>query len=184
MSRAFSVTARFVAACALLAGAGLVAATDARAQAPEEFPFAGTFTYVPEESDDVEAAIGRAVEHMNFLVKRIARPRLRNTNVPYGKVTITRTATELSIATDERAPVVSPAAGTPIKWTREDGEVFDVTTVLEGGRLVQSFTAEDGSRENAFTLSPDGDTLTMTVTIRSDRLREPLVYKLLYRRTQ
>jgi hypothetical protein len=88
----------------------------------------------------------------------------------------------VSVRYDERNPIVAPASGAAVKWTREDGEVFDVTMRSASGRLTQTFAAEDGSRENVYTVSADGRTLTMNVTLRSPRLSAPLTYKLVYNR--
>jgi hypothetical protein len=42
-----------------------------------------------------------------------------------------------------------------------------VTTHTDGARLEQVFDAEDGRRVNVYTLSPDGSTLTLEVTVTS-----------------
>jgi hypothetical protein len=163
-----------------LALAMVVTATvGAQAQAS---PFQGTFALDAAQSDNVDQAIGQATSRMNFALRQVARPRLRRTNQPYQRVAINLTGSQVSIATDSRAPIVTATNGTPIKWTREDREVFDVSTTLQGNRLRQVFAAEDGRRENVFTLSPDGNTLTMNVTVSSGRLPEPLTYKLVFRR--
>jgi hypothetical protein len=78
--------------------------------------------------------------------------------------------------------IVVPASGAAVKWTREDGETFDVSGKVAGSTLTQTFVAEDGKRVNVYTLSPDGKTLTMNVTVTSPRLPKPLNYKLVYRR--
>jgi hypothetical protein len=142
----------------------------------------GTFTLAQERSDDVEQAVNRAVSGMNAITRPIARGRLSRTNVPYRRVVISPTPTAVSITTDTRAPIVTPADGGAIKWTREDGEVFDVSTVWENGSLKQTFAAEDGRRVNAYTLSPDGQTLSLQVTVTSNRLRQPLTYQLVFQR--
>ena len=40
-------------------------------------------------------------------------------------------------------------------------------------RLEQGFDAEDGQRVNVYTLSPDGNTLTLDVTVTSPKLEQP-----------
>ncbi len=52
----------------------------------------------------------------------------------------------------------------------------------DNGRLEQRFQAEDGRRVNLYSVSADGNTLTMNVTITSPRLPSPLTYKLVYNR--
>jgi hypothetical protein len=152
------------------------------AASAQESSMRGTFTLDRAQSDDVNRAIETAVSKMSFVTRPIARGRLRRTNQPYQRVTINFTQSEITVTTDQRRPITSPANGQPVKWTREDGEVFDLSTEWQTGRLVQSFRAEDGSRTNTFSISADGRVLTMNVTIRSPRLASPLTYKLVYNR--
>lgn len=143
----------------------------------------GTFVFTAQGSDNVEDVIRNGTAKMNFIKRPIARSRLKKTNLPYQRIAIAHTPAQVSVQRDAAKPIVTPADGKSIRWTREDGEVFDVNTVWDGTRLKQTFVAPDGSRENLFWLSPDGSTLTMQVTIRSPQLPAPIVYKLDYRRT-
>jgi hypothetical protein len=172
---------RFPLKSIVLVGLALLAAPAAEAGA-QGMPLQGTFVYTAEGSDNLEQAIQQATSRMNFVTRPIARSRLKKTNSVYQKIAIGRTADEVSIAFDARAPVVSPASGSAVRWRREDGEMFDVTTTGGNGSLQQTFKAEDGERVNTFTLAPDGNTLTMNVTITSPRLPQPLTYRLRYRR--
>ncbi len=157
----------------------LLAAAPAQAQ---NAPIQGTFTLIAERSDNVDQAINRATSRMNMITRPVARGRLKKTNVPYRRIAITPTSASISIATDGGAPIVTPADGKSIKWTREDGEVLDVSTAWDGNSLKQTFAAEDGQRVNLYTLSPDGDTLTMRVTVTSGRLPAPVTYQLVFTR--
>jgi len=161
----------------LLAALALPAAAHA-----QESSMRGTFTLNRQQSDDVNRAIETAVARMSFVTRPIARGRLRRTNQPYNRAVINFTQAEVSTTYDQRHIITSPANGQPVKWTREDGEKFDLSTEWQNGRLVQTFRAEDGSRTNTFTISPDGRTLTMHVTIRSPRLASPLEYNLVFNR--
>ena len=153
--------------------------TASRAQAPS---LAGDYLYVAEGSDDVNRAIETAVARMNFVTRPIARGRLRRTNIPYRTLQIAHTPTTISVHADQAAPVVAPASGQQIRWRREDGETFDVSTEWDGPALVQTFRAEDGQRVNRYTLAPGGDTLIMTVSVTSPRLARPLTSALRYAR--
>jgi hypothetical protein len=166
----------------LLLAAAFLVVVPASAEAQSR-PLQGTFAYVAESSDDVEQAIREATGRMNFAIRGVARGRLRKTNEPYQRVTIAHTTNNVTITTDSRAPITTASNGTPIKWTREDGEVLDVSTAWEDGSIRQSFVAGDGRRDNVYSLSPDGNTLTMRVTVQSGRLPQPLTYNLVYRRT-
>lgn len=153
--------------------------TPARAQSQT---MEGSYTFVAEGSDDLNQAIEAAVAKMNFVIRPLARRRLRNANLPYRGISITSTATEITTRPDTGAPVTSPSDGTPVLWVRETGEKLHVTTEWQAGTLEQTFRADDGQRVNRFSLSPDGSVLTMHVTVTSPRLPRPLTYALRYRR--
>jgi hypothetical protein len=146
----------------------------------QEQSLKGTWALDRQASDNVAQAINTAVARMNFVTRPIARGRLTRTNQPYQRVVIDFNTQQVSITTDSRPVIQSPANGTPVKWTREDGEVLDLSTEWENGRLEQTFKAEDGQRVNVFSVS--GDVMTMQVTITSPRLPQPLTYKLVYNR--
>lgn len=120
---------------------------------------------------------------MNFALRPIARGRLKRTNRPYQKVVIRYTPAQVSIATDARAPIQTPANGTPVDWTRpEDGEKLRVSTEWENGRIEQTFQAKDGRRVNSYSITPDGRVMSLQVTVTSPRLPKPVSYTLRYRR--
>jgi hypothetical protein len=155
------------------------AATSAASQNPA---LTGTYTYVEAESDAIKPAIEQAVREMNFITRPIARGRLTRTNEPYQSLTIQQSGSQVTIVRDEMAPIVATADGNPIEWTREDGEVLDLTTRWVDETLEQTFIADDGQRKNVFALGPDGGTLEMHVTVTSPRLAAPLTYTLRFRR--
>jgi hypothetical protein len=142
----------------------------------------GTFTYVPEKSDNVDQAIEVAVSKLNFFVRSTARKRLREVNEPYQRIAIELTPTQVSITGDKSAPIRTAPDGTPGVWKDADVEVFQVSTRWEGSVLKQEFSAKNGQRINAYEVSPDDQTLTMQVTVSSQRLKEPVKYRLVYRR--
>lgn len=142
----------------------------------------GTFTYTSQGSDDVEQVIDRGTAGMSFLTRPLARNRLRKATRAYQLLTIGCTRTTVSIAHDNRAPIVTPADGRTINVKRDSGEAVAVNTVWEQGSLKQTFMVKEGSRENLYSLSPDGQKLIMQVTLRSPRLPVPIVYKLDYKR--
>jgi hypothetical protein len=151
--------------------------------AREPCRFDGTYTLVPELSDDIDAAIKRATQRMNFFVRPIARLRLRKVNRTHQTLEFHVDSLMLHSAYDHKPAIVSPRDGVMTRWTREDGEEFSVTSSVAGDSVVQTFHAKDGQRENVVTLSEDGSMLTVRITIRSPRLPDPLTYRLVYRRT-
>jgi hypothetical protein len=152
--------------------------------AAQELPdFVGSYAYVAEQSESIDAAIEVGVAKVNFIVRKIARPRLRKTNVAYQQLEFRLEGDTLSIQMDQRQPIRLPANGDAVPWRREDGELFDVSARLEDNALVQRYNAEDGQRSNAFTLDEDGAVLYMRVTVHSPKLKDDVVYRLAYRRT-
>ena len=142
----------------------------------------GTFLNEQQSARTIETAIETAVAKMNFIKRPIARSRLKKTNEPHRRVEIGIGQDKISIAFDGRKPVQMPADGSTIRWTREDGETFDVNAAWDGDRLVETFKAEDGTRANAFSIGADGR-LNMLVTLSSPQLDQPLVYTLTFSRT-
>src|SRR5215510_4841394 len=110
----------------------------------------GVYTNDRQTGDAISTAIDAAIAKMNFIKRPVARSRLKKTNAPHRRVTIATGAQEIAISFDANAPVRMPADGRTAKWTREDGEVFDVSAQWTGDKLVQTFKAEDGQRTNTF----------------------------------
>jgi hypothetical protein len=169
-----------VAFAAQLAVEGSAAAQQPTAQA-DATPFVGSWRYATPQGDVIEQAIERGTEEMNFVTRPIARRRLRATNNPYSTVEVRAGSGEVTTVLEGRA-ITSPADGRAIQWRREDGEMLQVSTSIRNRTLVQSFGADDGSRENVYVVSADGRRLTLHVTIRSERLPAPITYQLLYDR--
>ena len=163
---------------ATLAAALVLFASPALAQGT----ISGTFTLDRQASDNVDQAIAKAVKDMNFVTRPIARGRLQKTNQPYQTVTIANAGANTVVTIDKQPARSAPSNGTPVDWTRADGEKFKLSMTWANGQLTESFKAEDGQRENTYVLSPDGATLTMNVKVSSPRLPKPLTYKLLFKK--
>jgi hypothetical protein len=159
------------------------AAILAGAHASDAPLWVGAFVNEKQSREGIEAAIETAVGQMNFVTRPIARSRLRKTNTPHRQIVIARTADAISVAFDGQTPIEMPADGRPTKWTRGDGEVFEVSAVVRDDGLVQTFEADDGRRVNTFTANAAGQ-LTMEATITSPQLKRPVIYTLLYERAQ
>jgi len=161
----------------MLAPAGpATAQDDARAR------LQGTFVNDAQPAEAIRTAIDAAVAKMNFVTRPIARGRLRKANVVHRRVEIAQTAQEISVTFDSYTPVRMPADGRTAKWTRDDGETFDVSASWNGDRLVQTFKGEDGQRINTFGLGPDGVAHTVQVEVTSPRLPAPVRYSLTFTR--
>lgn len=174
---------------ALLCCAVLLSLGPAPAQKPVATGIEGTYVLNdPAAETTVKKAIDAAVKGMGWFAGRIAKARLEKTNLPpYQRIIIRVGAqvSDVSITTDNREPIVTPADGAPIDWPREDKEKLKVSTTLtlNVGPLKQTFKSEDGERVNTYTVSADGKSLTMQVVVSSPRLPRAVTYTLAYRRS-
>jgi hypothetical protein len=142
----------------------------------------GVFANPAQTDETIKPAIEVAVKDFNFISRPIARSRLKKANTVIKRVEVGRAGKAVTITLGTGNPTVTEPGAAPVKWKRNDGEVFDVSTEWQGATLVQSFVAEDGKRVNRYTLSPDGATLTMQVTISSEQLKAPVQYQLSFKR--
>ena len=178
---------------ALLCGVALLSLAPASARMPTTTDIDGTYVIDdPAAVETIKKALNAAVKGMGWPGEGIARGRLEKTNIPpYQRIVIgvgvRAQATDVSITTDKRAPIVTPADGTPIDWMREDKEKLKVSTTVtvltvETSPLKQTFKSEYGERVNTYSVSGDGKTLTMQVVVSSTRLPRPVTYAIKYKR--
>jgi hypothetical protein len=145
----------------------------------------GTYLYtlIPEESDDVRAAIDRAVSHMLFIIRPIARHRLARTNRVPPHLTFAVRPDTITVTFEHANPIPTPRNGTPVPWVSGvSRETYTVHIAFAGDTLHQEILASDGAREDDFVFSDSGGRIIMHVTLRADRLPTPLVYTLVFRR--
>lgn len=145
----------------------------------------GRFTYDAQASDDIPRAIDTAVRSMNFVLRPLVRGHMRRNERAPRWVAIRYTPSEVSISTDRTAAAsTTPADGTPIPRTRDDGKVQYVSAQWANGRLEQTVRAPEAQRVTTYALSPDGNTLTIHVRLTAPRLPQPLTYRLVYHRAR
>jgi len=156
---------------ALLAPAALVA------QAPG---WDGDYVLDPERSDNVLEAVKKATETLNFALKPILRKKLEGTEKPAQNLNILK-GSAVTLRVEKNLPFTA-APGSPAKWKRNDGEAFEVSLEDPAPGFTLSFRQDDVVRTQAFSLSEDGRTLTVSVTLRHPKVPEPVRYKLVYRK--
>jgi hypothetical protein len=171
----------------LVAGATLGAQTTATSRSAESL--VGRFALDSAASDDVAAAIQRAVAEMSFVTRGIGRSRLRATNQPPADVRFALPPDSIVIHYAGQPELRATRDGSPREWRNAAGEPFQARVTLspaaDGSAMVQqSFDADDGRRENVWRLDAAGTTLTLEVTVRSPRLPQPLRYRLMFRRAR
>jgi len=171
-------TARFLAAVlAAVLIAGIV--RPAAAQTPN---LQGVYTLDPSTAGGVQQAIKNVTSQMGFFKQGIAQKRLTASNQPPPTLTITQTATDITIQGAAGPAIRTSMNGTPVAVTGQDGTQAQVSSIWQGSTLQRTFTAQDGVRTNTYSLDPSGKTLTVGVQLTSPELPQPLTYQLLYRR--
>jgi hypothetical protein len=141
----------------------------------------GVFVNPTQSPQPIKTAIDSAAAEFNFLTRPIARSRLTKTNPNVTRVEILRTAEDITIKLGTSKPATARPGGAAVKWSRDDEE-FDLALAWEGTTLAQSFSAPDGKRVNRYTLSSDGNTLLLDITITSAQLKKPMQYTLTFKR--
>ena len=145
--------------------------------------FSGTYRYAgsAQEEEVRRAAIDHAVEGFSFLTRSTARNRVSATTQILGFYNFSFEPGKIVVRPEARPEMVSGDKGEPADYVY-NGKHSTLTQVLAGDRISQVFVSEDGRRENEYTLSQDGKTVTLKVTLTSGRLSSPVAYSLSYKR--
>lgn len=144
----------------------------------------GTYVYAlsSQESDDVRAAIERAIAHMGLIPRQIARHRLIRANRPPSLLTFALGLDTLAVTFDGMNPIATPLNGAIVRWKRgTTRETYDVHVAFAGDTVRQIIAADDGQRENDFVFRDGGATIEMHVTLQAQRLPTPLHYVEVFR---
>lgn len=165
--------------------ASVLHAAPSAAQAAAE-SLRGTYVRDVEASDQMDRIVADGMGKLGRIyrapiIRGQARKRLQETNRPSATIQIAFQGDNVNVRT-ETYDLTTPRNGTRENWERAPGDLIDVTSRYQSGRLEQSFDAEDGRRVNVYTLSPDGNTLNLDVTVTSPKLDSPLTYRMVYRR--
>lgn len=151
---------------------------------PVQNRFAGTFKFVGGEAQrtTVAEAIEAAVQELNALIRGIGRKRLTESNVIREQITIAVDGAKVSMTFAPGRTLTCTIDGPAVDWTSDSGKPVKVKLTAVKGRLVHNYQAEDGSRQSVYTLDESGDRLTLSVTVKSDRLTNPIKYALSYKK--
>ena len=165
---------------AVLAGT-LLTGHGARADEPK---LQGVFVNAAQSDAVIDAAIEATVSHASLAARPFVRRRLKTFNATLRRVEIARRGAEFAITLGASTPSVTSPGRPPVKWTREDGEVFDVVLAWRAAALLQTVTQGESRRVNRFELSPDGMHLTLQVVLTGPQLQVPVQYQLTFQRLQ
>jgi hypothetical protein len=130
----------------------------------------------------IKNAIEATVKGMWPIIKGEAREKLEDKNLPPSKQIIISYANADVTIESEPGTITTAADGMFVDRTIL-GENIRVSTKWKGEKLERTFKGAEGQRVDTYSLSVDGKTLTMQVTVTSPRLSRPCEYELTYKRT-
>lgn len=152
---------------------------------PAQKRFVGTYRFAGGDAQRqaLTSAIETAAQELNALIRGIGRKRLTEANPIRETITIAVDGDRVTTTFGPGRSVTGTLGGPAVPWTSDSGKAVSVAFTLVKGRLVQTYTADDGGRRSVYTLDDTGDRLTLSVTVTSDRLTNPLKYALTYKRS-
>lgn len=156
---------------ALLLPAALVA------QAPA---WDGDFALEADKGDSIPEAVKRLTDPMNFALRAFWKKKLEGSEKAPRALSLLKGG-NATLTVDKELPFTA-GPGSPARWKRADGETFEVVFKDEAPAFSLVFTQEEVVRTWRFTLSEDGRTLSVEVTLRNPKLPGPLAYRLQYRK--
>lgn len=130
----------------------------------------------------IDAAIDRAVAEMNFFLQGVTRSQLREKTPLNRRIDIAFPADgQITVGFDQRFTYTTrPGVAQP--FTLPDGAEVEVTQHFRDGHLEQYFGHALGRRWNAYALSADGRTMTVTATQQGPMMPQPVHFSLQYRK--
>ncbi len=156
----------------------------AKAQGPDVANFAGTFTYAggKKQIEKTEAEIERGLEEVNFVVRSVARGKLQDICKPHKKLNFKVQGKTLTTSSERHGPWSSPVDGSTFNGKNESGDPIKIQRKWRKNRIVETLRSERGVITRVFTLSKDGKSLTMSVSLKSSKFDETIKYAYSYRR--
>jgi len=145
--------------------------------------FQVAYTVVPAESDDINAAIDRAVEHMMFIARPIARHRLRVNNPLPQQFQLDIGPDSIVILRGDEPRAALPRTGAAVPWRSLGGDPCQISAMLVGDTLTEHIVAHGGESEARYVILDDGKRIREDVRITSSHLPQPVVYTVTFART-
>jgi hypothetical protein len=160
----------------------LLAAPGALAGGAEDF--AGTFVRSASaaETQAIDAAVDKAAEAFNPLIRFVARGRLANAAKLPTKLLIAVKGSDLSITKDSQPVRTTRTDGGTLVFTH-DGKQTKLTRQIAGNGLTEIARTDDGARTLVYSFGNGGQTLILSATIESNQLKAPMHVSATYRRS-
>lgn len=155
----------------------------AQTDTPPQAGWDGEWRLVPQDSDRVEALIERHLKERNFAAKLLWKRKLTEACRTYPNLDLLY-GNQFRVTFGRELPADTPADGTRGRWTRSDGERFQVSLRREDDRLVQILQGQGYSLANAYSLDKGGQRLELRVTYTHSHMNQPFTYRLVYRKVE
>jgi len=141
----------------------------------------GAWGLQKEESDTLEPLIEEHVKDLNFAAKLLWKRKLQSACQVYANLDLLL-GQNFSITFGKELPADTPTDGTQSEWKRSDGEKFQVSMKQEDARITQTLQGDGYTLTYLYTLSKDGQSLTLQATYTNPKRDKPFTYKLAYRK--
>ena len=128
----------------------------------------------------VAAVINEAAAKFNFMIRGIARSRLRASNPVFGAITVSYDGAALTLSANGDALRLTGTNGGRIPWETPDGRKIEVEQFIQPQLAKRVYYNKDGHREVVYNISEDLKALTLNVTLHSKYLKTPVQYQLQY----
>ena len=129
----------------------------------------------------VEDAIERAAKQFNFLVRGLARSRLKETNPVYGLIALDyRSPPVLRMSSGKATLELSGTHLEAFPFLTPNGESVTVDQTIEESRIHRVFHTKTGQRAVTYELDESQTHLKLSVSVSSQYMKEDLTYELLY----
>ena len=129
-----------------------------------------------EETARVAQTVDAVVAELNFVLRPIARPRLKKECAPWKQFRIQHDGSLVTVHSDDGT--FTSAIGATVRLTGDDG-VVNVRRELKDGVLTEKIWTKKGSRTNAY--YPRKDAVVVESTIAAPQLPTPIVFRYTYR---
>lgn len=171
---------KFLVFCALTLGAAVAAPATAHTSPPD---LSGTYVIDRSASDDPARAIEKAMSSMRRFKRNAVKRRLQDGMKAADTLRITQRGDSVMLQPSGRRRVTI-VAGEAKSRTGQRGGTAEMEGDWQGDTFVVRTTSERFSREVRYSLGSDGSRMRIAVTMRAERLSQPIGYVLLYRRVE
>lgn len=130
----------------------------------------------------VNAAIEKSAKQFNFLVRGLARNRLKETNPVYGTIHVDyQQPPILRMASEEASLALSGVHLEAHPFTTPKGESVTVDQAIGPSHIQRTFYTKTGRRSVTYVLNESHTELKLTVSVSSEYMDTDLTYELVYR---